>query len=253
MKINIPDNLPDKQLDAFTDIAERLLKNPEIDTLFFSGSFYHGGSGPNSDIDFIAITNPEFDYSQRMQDVSNGIFYELFMYSENQLKKSFDLMDYQDMHMVGYGFLVFSKSNKFEDIKKLARVLYEKGPLKISDKQFEYERYLLWDKYTDILDIMETDAKMATFLMNLLLCDSLRLLYVNKCIWFPKKKKLLESLIDVDNEIYLLTYEFLNSNFESNKLLRILSKIIEKIIYPNKLSEPFIWQDKMAREIRKTS
>lgn len=251
MRINTPANLSGLQREAFSNITKKLFENPEIDTLFFSGSFYHGGSGPNSDLDFIAITNPEFDYSQRIQDVNNGIFYELFIYSKNQLKKSFDLLDYQDMHMIGYGFLVFSKNNKFEDIKKLAKDLFEKGPPKISNKQFEYERYLLWDKYADILDIIEKNAAMAKFLMSLLLWDSLKLLYVDKCIWFPKKKMLLESLVNIDKEIYLLTYEFLNSGSDTKKLLGILSKITEKIIYPNKLSEPFVWQDKMAGEIRK--
>lgn len=242
MTINIPNNLPQKQLNAFADIAEKLLKNPEIDTLFFSGSFYHGDSGPNSDLDFIAITKPEFDYSQRIQDVSNGVFYELFIYSENQLKKSFDRMDYQDMHMVGYGFLVFSKSQNFENIKNLAKDLFEKGPIKISGKQLEYEQYLLWDKYNDILDVRIKDPRLAKLLMNILLWDSLKLLYIDKCIWFPKRKRLFESLAKIDEDIHELVYEFLNSDISDKYLLEKLGSIVEKIIYPNKLIGPFIWQ-----------
>ncbi len=242
MAINTPNNLPEKQLKAFADIAENLLSNTEIDTLFFSGSFYHGDSGPNSDLDFIAITKPEFDYSQRIQDISNGIFYELFIYSENQLKKSFERMDYQDMHMVGYGFLVFSKSQNFESIKKLAKSLFEKGPAKISDNQFEYEKYLLWDKYHDILDIIIKDSNLAESLMNILLWDALRLLYVDKRIWFPKQKRLFESLIKIDSDIYNLVCEFLNSDNDKKYLLGNIARIVENIIYPNKLSDPFIWQ-----------
>ena len=152
-------------------------------------------------------------------------------------------MDYQDMHMVGYGFPVFSKSNNFKNIQKLAKDLFEKGPQKISGKKLEYEEYLLWDKYTDISDILEKDTDLANSLMTLLLWDSLNLLYVNKCIWFPKKKRLLKSLIDVDGEIYLLTCEFLNQTSDDiKKRFKILSMIIEKIIYPKKLSEPFVWQ-----------
>lgn len=243
MKINIPDKLPDKQFKAFTEITEKLFENPEIDTLFLSGSFYHGDHDSNSDLDFLAITQSNFDYFQRIQDVSNGVFYELFIYSKKQLKRSFELMDYQDMHMVGYGFLVFSKSNNFEDIRHFAKNLFERRPKKISDKELEYEEYLLWDKYTDILDILEKDAGLANSLMNLLLWDSLRLLYIKKCVWFPKKKRLLESLIHVDSEIYSLTCEFLNPiSSDNKKLLKTLDIIIEKIIYPKKLSEPFIWQ-----------
>ncbi|MDE2100552.1 MAG: hypothetical protein KGL39_25135 [Patescibacteria group bacterium] len=243
MKINIPNKLPDKQIKAFTEITEKLFENPEIDTLFLSGSFYYGDNDSNSDLDFLAITQSEFDYFQRIQDASNGVFYELFIYSEKQLKRSFELMDYQDMHMVGYGFLVFSKSNNFENIRKLAKDLFEKGPQKISGKELEYEEYLLWDKYTDILDILEKDDSLANSLMNLLLWDSLRLLYIKKCVWFPKKKRLLESLVHVDSEIYSLTCEFLNPiSSDSKKLLKTLDIIIEKIIYPKKLSEPFIWQ-----------
>ncbi|MEX2411963.1 MAG: hypothetical protein WD607_11475 [Candidatus Paceibacterota bacterium] len=244
MTINTPNNLPEKQLNAFTNIAEKLLENPEIDTLFFSGSFYHGDSGLNSDLDFIAITKPEFDYSQRIQDVSNGIFYELFIYSENQLKKSFERMDYQDMHMVGYGFLVFSKSQNFEGIIDLARDLFEKGPVKISDKQFEYEKYLLWDKFTDILDIKISNPDLAKSLMNILLWDTLRLLYIDKCIWFPKKKRLFESLSKIDEDTYELVCQFLNSNSDNSieYMLEKLSKIVENIIHPHKLSDSFIWQ-----------
>jgi len=244
MTINTPNNLPEKQLNAFTNIAKKLLKNPEIDILFFSGSFYHGDTGSNSDLDFIAITKPEFDYSQRIQNVSNGIFYELFIYSENQLKKSFERMDYQDMHMVGYGFLVFSKSQNFESIKKLAQGLFEQGPAKISDDQFEYERYLLWDKFTDILDIKTNNPDLAKSLMNILLWDALRLLYINKCVWFPKKKRLFESLAKIDEDIYGLVRQFLNSDNDNNieYMLEKLSKIVENMIHPNKLSDPFIWQ-----------
>jgi predicted nucleotidyltransferase len=242
MKINIPDNLPTQQLKAFTEIAKKLFENPEIDTLFLSGSFYHGNHSSNSDLDFLAITKSDVDYFQRIQDVSNGVFYELFVYSEKQLKRSFELMDYQDMHMVGYGFPVFSKSYNFENIRKLAKDLFEKGPKKIHDKELEYEKYLLWDKYTDILDILEKDSGLASSLMHLLLWDSLKLLYIKKCVWFPKKKRLFESLIHVDNEIHSLTGEFLNPVSGNNKRFKILSTMIEKIIYPRKLSEPFVWQ-----------
>jgi hypothetical protein len=242
MTINIPNNLPEKQLKAFIYIAERLLKNPEIDTLFFSGSFYHGDHGVNSDLDFIAITKPEFDYFQRIQDVSNEIFYELFIYSENQLKKSFERMDYQDMHMVGYGFLVFSKSHNFEDIKNLAKSLFERGPTKISEKQLEYEQYLLWDKYNDILDVRIKDPKLAKLLMNILLRDSLKLLYINKCVWFPKRKRLFESLAKIDRDVHELVYEFVNSDIGDNYSLDKLGSVIEKIIFPNKLNDPFIWK-----------
>jgi len=246
MTINTPDNLPEKQLDAFINIAEKLFSNQEIDTLFFSGSFYHGDPGFNSDLDFIAITKPEFDYFQRIQDTVNGIFYELFIYSENQLKRSFERMDYQDMHMVGYGFLVFSKSQNFTDIKNLARDLFERGPSKISDKQLEYEKYLLWDKYIDILDIRIKNPNLAGSLMNILLWDALRLMYINKCTWFPKRKRLLESLSKVDKDVYGLVCEFLNSNSNKENSLEILCKIIEKIIYPSKLSDPFVWQSEKS-------
>jgi hypothetical protein len=242
MNINIPNDLTEKHLNAFKNIAEKLLKNPEIDTLFFSGSFYNGDPGPNSDLDFIAITKPEFDYSQRIQDVSDGIFYELFVYSENQLEKSFERMDYQDMHMVGYGFLVFSKTQNFEGIKNLAKGLFEKGPAKISDEQLEYEKYLLWDKYTDILDVRIKNPNLARSLMNILLWDALRLLYINKRVWFPKRKRLFESLTKIDKDIYELVFEFLNSPNDEEYLLEKLGKIVENIIYPNKLSDPFIWQ-----------
>lgn len=240
MKINTPDNLSGKELKAFTEIAEKLFKNKEIDTLFFSGSFFHEAPGPNSDLDFIAITKPDYDYFQRIQDVSSGIFYELFVYSEKQLKKSFKLLDYQDMHMVGYGFLVFSKSQDFPNIQKLAKNLFEKGPPKIPAKQLEYEKYILWDKYNDILDIRIKDPKLAKSLINILLWDALSLFYIDKCIWFPKRKGLLESLSKTDKETYELVYGFINS--DDDYLLEKISKIVEKIIFPNKLSDPFIWQ-----------
>lgn len=242
MIINIPANLPEKQLKAYTDIAEKLLKNPEIDTLFFSGSFYHGDSGPNSDLDFIAITKPEFDYFQRIQDINDEIFYELFVYSEDQLRKSFGRMDYEDMHMVGYGFLVFSKSHNFENIRNLARNLFEKGPTKISGNQLKYEQYLLWDKYNDILDARTKESCLVKLLIHVLLWDSLKLLYADKCVWFPKRKRLSESLAMIDGDIYKLVYDFLSLDNDEKYLLEKLGGVIEKIIYPNKLADPFVWQ-----------
>ncbi len=138
--------------------------------------------------------------------------------------------------------MVFSKSQKFEGIKTLAKCLFEKGPVKISDDQFEYEKYLLWDKFTDILDMKIKNPDLAKSLMNILLWDALRLLYINKCIWFPKRKSLFESLTKVDKDTYVLVSEFLNSDNDEKYLLEKLGKIVENIIYPNKLSDPFIWQ-----------
>lgn len=247
MSINIPDNIEGVQRDAFIEVADTLIKNPEIDTLFFSGSFYHGDSGPNSDLDFIAITKPEFDYSQRIQDVSHGIFYELFLYSEDQLKSSFERIDYQDMHMVGYGFLVFSKSQNFETVRNLARTLFDKGPAKISDKQLEYEKYILWDKYNDVLDVMEIESNPVKLLMNVLLWDTLVVLYKNKCVWFPKRKRLLKSLDTVDASVSELVNEFLHSSSDKGLQLKILGNIVEKVIYPSKLKDQFTWQSERSR------
>ena len=93
-----------------------------------------------------------------------------------------------------------------------------------------------------ILDVRIKNPNLAKSLMNILLWDALRLLYINKCVWFPKRKRLLESLAEIDKDIYELVFEFLNSPNDEKYLLEKLSKIVENIIYPNMLSDPFIWQ-----------
>ncbi len=55
-------------------------------------------------------------------------------------------------------------------------------------------------------------------------------------------KSLFEPLAKIDKDTYELVFEFLNSANDEEYLLEKLSKIVENIIYPNKLSNPFIWQ-----------
>ena len=106
-KINIPSGLKGNYLRAYLTISKQLSEDPSFICAFLSGSMLRGEGGPYSDIDIIALMEPQFDFFKRKQGFINNTFYELFMYSKNELEKSFRNCDYQDMHMVGFGFPIF--------------------------------------------------------------------------------------------------------------------------------------------------
>lgn len=244
--INIPPGLKGKHLDAYLHIANRLAKDRKVSSAFLSGSIFHGGYGPHSDLDIIAITTSVESFSQRIQDYVSDTFYELFMYSEQGLKESFSKGDYHDMHMVAFGYCIFGDEKTFANIKKEARRLFLKGPEVVSREDIKFQKYLLWDSYCDIIDILEFSPDLALSMMHETFWVALSIFYKENKVWFPKRKNILTSLSDIDQSLHKKVKSFLEQS-DSKKSFDKFKIVTQHIVDPYNLDKPFIWKSKIKK------
>lgn len=238
--LSIPEKLFGRYLEAYKEIGEQLISDPSIQSAFLSNSLLVSSPDDNSDLDIIAITNE--NVWQRKQLSVGGVFVELFLYSREELFKSFEAGDYQDMHMVAYGFVMFDKSKQASEIKENAKEIFERGPGIPTLEKIDYLKYLVWDSYCDVSDIILKDPVGSVALMHKSVWFSIEASFSLKGRWFCKPKRLLAAVADLDSDLHLLLdrfYKISNTNIED--LFQIYSEIIEKVIFPHHLKEHFVW------------
>jgi predicted nucleotidyltransferase len=242
-EIKIPEGLGEKYIPAFVSIAEELYSDPKIKAAIVSGSILRGEGHENSDIDLITITDKKF--KQRLQFVRDGIYIEQFIYSEPELRKSFKNIDYQDMHMVAYGTEIFSRNIDLKKLRDEARFLFEKGPQPLSEEEIKLAKYIIWDSYIDVKDIINEDSVGAIALMNKNLWEALEKYFEFNNKWFCKPKRMFESVNAIDKNLYLLLKSFYETvNSEPHEVFKIYENIIAMIIKPYPIDEHFVWQGK---------
>ncbi len=239
--LNIPKKLKGPYLEAYINIGNRLISDPKIQTAVLSNSLLNLSPDTNSDLDIIAIINQ--DFWQREQLSIGGIFIELFLYSKPELFKSFKNGDYQDMHMVAYGFVMFDKKKQIEDIKHKAKEMFEKGPGIPNKEKTDYLKYLVWDNYCDVADIVYKDPLGAYALMQKSVWFAVEVFFVLKGRWFCKPKKFLASVKDLNEGLYSLLKDFCGTdNHDVSACFLLYGKIIERVIFPHSLKDHFVWK-----------
>jgi hypothetical protein len=189
--LKIPKKLKNKYLKSYINIGDMLLSDKKCRAAIISKSIIENPD-KNSDLDIVVITNKNF--WQRKQISINNVFIELFYYSPKELIKSFKEKEYQDMHMVAYGFVMFDKDGCLDKIKKIAKKLYKKGPCLIDKEKITYSKYLVWDRHQDVIDILKKDKDGALALMHKSLWEASELFFNLQNKWFCKPKKLLPSI-----------------------------------------------------------
>jgi hypothetical protein len=222
------------------DLAITLAIDARFKAMIGAGSILRGEHGMRSDFDIIAITKDHHDYSQRFQDTSHGVFYELFVYSERELIRSFKGGDYQDMNMVAYGHLTFGDKTTIEKLIVLAKQMFSQGPDELSHFEKDYKKYLVWDSYCDIEDIICTDQKLAISLMHSGMWRAIDTYYACRGMWPPKRKYLKKSLELIDTELYKIIDVFLR--VEKEEHLDSYRRIVEYIIKPRNTIQPYSWK-----------
>lgn len=242
-ELNIPKNLPSKYLDTYIKIGNILLSDKNILGAVLSGSFFDNKHGPTSDLDIITISKK--DIRQRRQLSIGGVFVELFIYSKEELYRSFKEGDYQDMNMMGYGFIMFDKINTLNPIRRIARRFFEKGPKKLNKGQEIYLKYLIWDSYCNVVDILELDRLGASALMNRNIWQAIEIYYKLKAIWFCRPKRMLSEIERIDKNLHAKLMKFYSSSTEDiNLMFTEYASVVESIMAPNKLDKHFVWQSK---------
>jgi len=242
VKLNIPKRLKSKYLKVYTDIGTRLLLEKKNYAAVLSNSIIKTPE-KNSDLDIIVVTNKK--YWQREHLSINGVFIELFFYPEKELLKSFlKEKDYQDMHMVSRGFVMFDKTNCLNNLKEVASSEYKKGP-RLNKENILYSKYMIWDQHQDIIDIINTDKLGAIALMHKSLWRAIELYFNLRNKWFCKPKKMLSSIYNLDKEKYLLLNKFYSLNSKKISIMyKIYREIISSIIKPYDIDKPFEWKSK---------
>lgn len=240
--LKIPKELNKKYLPTCLSICSELFLNKNNRAVIISESIVKRPH-KNSDLDIVVITNNNF--WQRKQLYINKVFVELFFYSEIEITNSFNTKDYQDMHMIAYGYVIFDKDSVVGNLKKIALKKFKLGPGKLSKDERLLRKYLIWDDNQDILDILNKDKVTALSLMNksVLSCTELFFALNNK--WPCKPKLLMQSVKDIDIDLYYLLNRFyLISGTNLTQKYKIYKKIATKMVYPHDINKPLIWVSK---------
>lgn len=243
--INIPINLNKKYLSTYLDISTDLYSNKENRIAIISESILNRPC-KNSDLDIVVVTTN--NYWQRKQLCINNIFVELFFYPKEEIAKLFKNKEYQDMHMIGYGYTIFDKDNDVKNLKKIAVDNFKAGPKKLKKEDQILKKYLIWDENQDILDILKTDKAGALSLMNKSILNSIDLFFALKNKWPCKPKFIISSVKNTDNYLgHLLKKFYLIDNNKLSQKYIIYKEIVSKIISPYDIDKPFVWVSKKEK------
>lgn len=239
--VTVPPSLDEKYIPAYKDIALSVALDNRFIGMYAAGSVIRGEGAEHSDLDFIILTDDTLNYSQRHQDTARGVFFEAFIYSPQELLDSFAKGDYQDMHMVGYGYNSFGDNAKLNPLKEYARELFESGPGSANKESIDYKKYLLWDSYADIKDVLATSPLLAKSLMHESMWSALKVFYDEKAIWFPKKKRLMESLSIDDMALSEKVTNFLSKENPQEAIIEY-REMIQYIIGDRSIDQPYAWR-----------
>jgi len=243
MNLKIHKNLSRQYLKTYLKIGNILLSDNNIICAVLSGSVLNGEQGKTSDLDIIAITKK--DFHQRKQLSINGVFIEIFLYSKNELYQSFRENDYQNMNMVGSGFVMFDKNNMLNPIRKRAKYLFEKGPKKLNIEQKTYLQYLIWDSYCDVVDVINVNPMSAFSLMHKNIWYTLEVYYKLNSKWFCKPKRMLNEIKNINEDIYYNLVEVYSCSLKDiKKMFNHYRSIVKIVIYPHDIDKHFTWESK---------
>lgn len=236
-------NLSGKYLEVYLKIGSILLSDSNIRCAILSGSILNGEQGKTSDLDIIAITKE--DLYQRKQISMSGVFIELFLYSKKELYQSFRENDYQNMNMVGNGFVMFNKGNILGPIRKKARYLFEKGPKKLNLEQKTYLQYLVWDSYCDVVDMVSVSPMSAFSLVHKNIWYSLEVYYKLNSMWFCKSKRMLNEIKNINEDIYNNLVGIYSCSLKDiKKAVDYYRAIVKIVIHPHNIDKHFTWESR---------
>jgi len=212
-------------------VLPSLETEPATLAIFLAGSFLRGQAGPTSDVDLYVIVNSRF--RQRRQVVtSSGVLVEIFLNPENESRRQFREENYQAMHMVGYGQLIFSRDGALaQSLQAKARQAYDQGPRPLEGIDFVAARYGLIDRYEDALDVLATDPARADPALWRVLDQAIVLRYRLARRWCVKAKRLLADLEKWDPALATLASAFYGAASPA-KRKDILDQVLRHVLGP---------------------
>ncbi len=205
-------------------------RRPEVLAIIVAGSVLRGEGAATSDLDFWVPVDS--DSRQRKSFLVGDVPVEIFLNPPEQILSCIATGDYQAMHMMGHGLLLWVRDDAKDTIRRLrhwCRAGFAQGPRPLGEQPKRARRYAIIDLLQDSHDILRTDPAMANLLMSQVIEQALSLYYAERRVWPPKGKRLLADLRTRDPDLALRLERFVtltDPEVRHQLLLAILDQIM---------------------------
>lgn len=242
MEIPPPDALPERFHAAWLAVARELHDDAEVLGAVCAGSPLRGEAGPNSDLDFYVIVSGTA--RQRRTFVAEGEIVEMFRNPKAKVLRYFEEDDVPAMDMLAYGHVVLDRDGTLAELRELARSKLEAGPEELSEEKRNWTRYLVWDSYLDVKDLLAADdASAALGLMHKTVWRAVEQHYALNRRWRAKPKRMLRDLRAWDEPLAAMVAEFFQwGKGSARNAFALFEKIIAHTLAPMDIHKPMEWQ-----------
>lgn len=211
------DELPHHCQEAINTFCEPLIHDPNVVGIVITGSYIHGTPDKNSDLDIFIIWE-KADFRKRGNTWIHGVEVEYFFnpiqqirwYFEEEAKKKGP----HTAHLLANGWVYFQRGDHLQPLLDQANNIINAAFPPLSDSAIEIAKYGLDDLEKDWLDCLENDQQESARLVEQRLIEQcLQLFFHVHQTWIPKRKRLLNRLMELDPHFYQLLKAVLQGPF----------------------------------------
>lgn len=239
-----PEALPLRYHAAWDRLVANLRGDPEILGATVSGSVLRGEGGPTSDLDAYVLVKGSA--RRRATYLCEGVLVEEFRNPEPWIRRYLASAegDPPAFHMLGYGAVVVDRDPAFGELRAAARAAYDAGPRALSAEAARWQRYLVWDGWCDVKDLLSIrgDPGAALGLMQLEVWRAVDTLFALNRRWSPKRKRALAAVGDVDPAIAADLVAFWRGPWaEAASAFEPYDRIVRRVLAPHDPDVPMVW------------
>ncbi len=125
---------------------------------------------------------------------------------------------------------VYKRNNEADEHFNKARQIFFDGPGKLSDEDVNYYRFLLSNRYDDVLKRSDREVE-GDFMANIFVHEVIKIYFKLNNSWVPRDKKLLKIIFEVD----IILYELIKASLKEqdlNQKIKICHDILVYVLRP---------------------
>jgi predicted nucleotidyltransferase len=202
-------NLAEKYDRALHEAVRFVLQRFDVSGIIVSGTIVRGNPDLTSDLDVYVIHREQF--RQRIQKFFNGVPAEIFVNPPRAIRQYFDGEQKEGRpstaHMLATGFVVLRRDPVVDELQAQARELLAHPPQN-TPLELDVSRYMVACMYEDAMDVTERAPVTAQMLLSRAVTDMLEFCFKKAGRFVPRRKELLQALVEIDPETAEVATEF---------------------------------------------
>lgn len=211
-----------------------------------SGTIVRGRSHQHSDFDLVVAHTDT--WRQRHQRWENGIPIEIFVNPVAELRRAMasDVRSGRPVmiDMLATGVIVVDHEACMRELQHEARRLLAAGPA-VEEEEITRRRYTIVTEYEDAVNIRDEDPERAGAMATSSLLAALRLCFLQRGLWLPREKELLQALARLDPALERASRHALRA--ENAERIDLVEPLIIQVVGSSRF---FAWEsEREEREV----